>query len=86
MSIHNTRTLHIPISDAQFGLLIWASNRCRRKKAGGKIPPMSLAEFGERAVFELVQEIISEVAIHGGKIPAGVAKDYEGWKIRQTRP
>jgi len=73
------RVLKLTLSQEEFGVLNWAQ-RMATGGAHGVARPTGLAPFARRALFEAVRRVIAEVANQGGRIPPGVAKDYETWK------
>jgi len=73
------RNLKLTLSQGEFGVLNWAQ-RMATGGAHGVSRPTGLAPFARRALFEAVRRVIAEVANQGGRIPPGVAKDYETWK------
>lgn len=61
----------LPLTREEFGLLVWAQRR-----SGARRMPL----FVRQALCEAIGRVLSSVAAHGGKIPAGVAKEYEQFK------
>lgn len=73
-----TRDLKLTLTLEEFGVVNWAQRNEITKTQSPK--PKGLAPFARRALFEAVQQVITDVANRGGSIPPGVAKDYENWK------
>lgn len=69
--------LRVPLSHSEMCLVRWTALRSGVGKFRRATP---LDEFGRRALFNAVRERITLIASGGGKIPPGVAKDYENWK------
>ena len=61
------------------GVRLGALDRAPVRRGEFRRPP-SLDEFVRLALFNAVRERITLIASGGGKIPPGVAKDYENWK------
>src|SRR5208282_2945622 len=69
------RILHVALSRSEFGLVHWARNKRLYR-------PGDLNAFTRRALLESVGKLLAEIGARGGKIPPGVAKDYDTWKSK----